>query len=66
MTIDTHEVEKRYTEFGILNLDSGLVLDDRYTTQAEAEFEALLYPRALVVSHQVYETKFVQCGELPA
>lgn len=66
MAIDTHEVEKRWTEYGILNLDSGLVIENAYETQKAAEFDALLYPRALVVSHEVYETKWVQCGELPA
>lgn len=65
MTIDQHEVEKHYTEFAVLNLSSGRVLDDTYETQQAAEFDALLYPRAVVVSHQVYETKWVQCGELP-
>lgn len=65
LSIDQHEVEKHYTEFGIRNLDSGRVLDDVYDSQSAAEFDALLYPRSVVVSHEVYETKWVQCGELP-
>lgn len=63
--IEQREIEKHYTEFAILNLSSGNVQGGRYATQAEAEFDALLWPRALVVSHEVYETKWVQCGELP-
>jgi hypothetical protein len=66
MKIDQHEVEKHWTEYAILNLDSGNVLDDTYATQGEAEFDALLYPRALVVCYEVFQTKPVQCGELPA
>lgn len=53
--IDTHEVETRLVEHGILNTQTGTYIWCK--SREEAEFDALLYPYAAVVERHHYITK---------
>ena len=64
LLIDSHEVEERHTEHGILNAVTGAVLE--CDSQSQAEFDALLYPYSEVIKREVYVTKWVNAGLNPS
>lgn len=48
------EIERHYVEYGFRNTQTGQ--ETWCESQSDAEFDALLYPHAVVIRREVYET----------
>lgn len=58
ITLNELEVDERFTEWGIVNVDTGDVLE--CASEADAETQASLHPNAEVVARQVIVTGWIR------